>query len=248
MRLHAGFVLLLLVGCDRATPLRAPAQAASAGPVAPNASARALPTTTPSASALPTTTPSAAASEARSIVHSSTTCGDVEGAWSPVVSGLRGRLVTSGSKPDHSALRIVLELENVSDQGPLEIHWMGDVHLGFATFRLDDAAGNDIEPPWRLGGNAPSGNIRAFLPPAKVVRYDVHGGPFETMMGGRILRIGAFWGRQLPSDGSRRFLRGQVTGAPALDGAIAYEGNAPAAMPRGRVWIGRLELPAVCIR
>lgn len=171
-------------------------------------------------------------------------CGDVVGAWSSVVDGLRARLVTSGSKPDKSSLRIVLEIENVSDQ-PLEIHWDG-LYLGFQTFRLEDATGNDVEPPWRLPGNAPSGKVRAVFPPAKVVTYELHRGPFEKMKDARILRIGAFWGREL--DGSRRLLRSKVMGVPKLEGAAAYEGQELATnVPPGRVWTGPLEVPGVCV-
>jgi hypothetical protein len=176
-------------------------------------------------------------------------CGDVVGAWSPVVSGLRARLVTSGSQADHSALHIVLEVENVSGHGPLAVDWEGYIPFGFVTFRLEDAAGTDREPAWALGGNSPSGKIRAIFPPNKVVSYVIHDSTFGSMMGGRILRIGAFWGRELPSNGSRRFLRARVTGSPALVAAVTYEGEEPAATSTpASVWVGSLDVPLVCIQ
>ncbi len=183
-------------------------------------------------------------------------CGDVTGAWSSVVGGLRGRLVTSGSRADGSALRVTVELQNVSGAGPLEIHWSGRPQAGFLTFRLDDAAGAEVpEPPWRLGGNEPGGNLRETIPPTGTVRRDVADNVLERFNGERILRIGAFWARQMPSDGSRRALRATVTGeAPSDAGTLVYSAEGGAvrtASPsdeRGRVWTGSLELPAVCVQ
>jgi hypothetical protein len=174
-------------------------------------------------------------------------CGDVIGAWSQTVNGLRARLVTSGSKPDRSALDITLEIENVSDQ-PIEMHWTGYIPLGFASFRLDDTQGKDIEPAWRFGGNAPSGDVRAIFRPKKTIRYDVHRGAFVPTMGNRALRIGAFWGRELPGDGTKRFLRATITAGPAHRNASAYEGNDLVHdPPPARVFAGTLEVPAVCV-
>jgi hypothetical protein len=174
-------------------------------------------------------------------------CGDVTGAWSQVVGGLRARLVTSGSKPDRSALDITLEIENVGGDA-IELPWSGYVPLGFATFRLDDAQGNDIEPAWRFGGNSPSGDVRAIFRPKKTMRYDVHRGTFVTMMGKRALRVGAFWGRELPTDGSKRFLRATITAGAPHPNAPAYEANEIVPdPPNSRVFSGTLEIPPVCI-
>lgn len=180
---------------------------------------------------------------------SSVPCGNVVGAWSMVVNGLRARLVTSESKPDRSALDIDLEVENVSPQEPIELHWTGYVTLGFATFRLEDAAGSDAEPPWRFAGNSAAGPTRGLFPAGKVIRYVVHRGPFATMNGRRALRIGAFWGRELPSDGSKPFfLRAVVTAGPTHSNAPTYEGDQLVRTPApARVWTGTLEIPAVCI-
>lgn len=174
-------------------------------------------------------------------------CGDVVGAWSPVVNGLRARLVTTGSKPDHSALDVALEIENVGGD-VIELPWSGDVGLGFATFRLDDAQGKDIEPAWRFGGNSFTGDVRAIFRPKKTIRYDVHRGAFATMNGKRALRIGAFWGRELPNDGSRRFLGATITAGTPKPDAPAYEGvEIVRDPPRAKVFSGTLQVPAVCI-
>ncbi|HEY8080060.1 MAG TPA: hypothetical protein VIF62_38280 [Labilithrix sp.] len=174
-------------------------------------------------------------------------CGDVVGAWSPVVSGLHARLVTFGSNRDRSALDVVLEIENVGSDA-IELPWSGRIALGFAKFRLDDARGNDVEPAWAFGGNEFTGDVRAIFRPKKTIRYDVHRGAFESMSGKRALRIGAFWGRELPSDGSKRFLHATLTaGSPHAD-AIAYEGNDLVRdEPHARAFAGTIEVPAVCI-
>lgn len=210
-------------GCERAGPAAPSSSASSAAPAS----------SAPLQGVAPPPSPSKA-------------CGDTVGAWSSVVDGLRGRLVTSGSKPDHSALRIVLELENKSGR-PLDLHWTGN-HLGFATFRLEDEAGKDPEPGWRLGGNEATGNLRATLSETAPTTYVVHDGPFGSMNGGRILRIGAFWGRELPGGGARRSLRAVVVGGPANPDAAPLAGSASApTTARGRPWTGRLELPPVCV-
>ncbi len=176
-------------------------------------------------------------------------CQDVVGAWSPIVNGLRARLTTSGSKPDGSALDITLEVENVGSEA-VEISWTGVLPLGFASFRLDDARGTDIEPEWRFGGNAPSGEARALFRARSTQRYEVHRGAFVTMTGKRALRIGAFWGRELPTDGQKRFLRATLAAGPPHVNAPdhAYEGTAVVLKPPpARAFVGPLEVPAVCI-
>lgn len=181
---------------------------------------------------------------------SATACGDVVGAWSSVVNGLRGRLVTSGSRRDRLALRVVIELEN--DSGSLlEIDWTGRIHVGFATFHLEDEHRKEVpEPGWQFGGNeAASGQLRTPLAPTGVAQRVVGDKVLLPFNGGRAIRIGAFWGRDMPTDGSRRFLRATVRGGPLLPDALAYEGDSfVEKAPRGRAWVGALELPAVCIR
>ena len=176
-------------------------------------------------------------------------CGDVTGAWSPVVSGLRARLVTSGSIRDRSALDITLEIENVSAD-MIDLSWTGSIPLGFARFHLDDASGKDIEPAWRFGGNELTGDVRAIFRPHQTVRYRIHRGAFVTMMGKRALRIGAFWGRELPTDGSKRFLRATLTGGPPHAKAIpyAYEGDDLVRdPPSARPFSAALDVPPVCV-
>lgn len=179
-------------------------------------------------------------------------CGDVEGAWSSPVDGLRGRILTSRAQPDRSSLRVEVELENVSAE-PLAIHWDGYVNLGFVTFRLDDEAGAEVpEPDWRLGGNEPGGSLREVIPAGGTVRHAI-GEVFARFDGRRILRIGAFWGREMPTDGARRFLRGQVVGRAPRPGDLLVETEGDELTVRdsagtdARAWTGPLELPAVCI-
>jgi len=157
-------------------------------------------------------------------------------------------LVTSGSKPDRSALDVVLEIENVANEA-VELSWTGYIPLGFASFRLEDAQANDVEPSWRFGGNAPSGNARALFRKNQTIRYDIHRGPFTPMMGKRALRIGTFWGRELPTDGTSRSLRATITGAAAIQSdAATYEGvDSVSTPPPARAFVGTLDIPAVCI-
>lgn len=130
------------------------------------------------------------------------------GAWSATAGDVRGRLVRSGD-------RIELELENASQQ-PHELRWDG-THLGFATFRLDDASGVEVpEPSWRYGGNEMVGSQSLQLPPG-TTRVVIGDPIYGSMMGHRTIRIGAFWGRELPDDGSPRFLRARVAADPAID-------------------------------
>lgn len=177
-------------------------------------------------------------------------CGDVEGAWSAPVDGLRGRLVTSGSRADHTALRVDVELENVGD-APLAIHWDGRPSLGFVTFALADRSGADVpDPPWRLGGNEPGGSMAEVIGAHATVRHTIPN-VFDRFDGGRIVRIGAFWGMPMPEDGA--LLRGTVAGR---EGAPDDLGVVPGdeVLVRGepiaaglRTWRGPLELPPVCL-
>lgn len=165
------------------------------------------------------------------------------------MDGLRARWVTAGSKPDHSALDITLEIENVSPEA-VDLAFTGYIPLGFTTFRLDDAQGHDIEPDWRFGGNSPTGDSRALFRAGQTVRYSIHRGAFPMMANKRALRIGAFWGRELPSDGTKRFLRAVVHGSTRTDHTpdFAYEGNELVRNPpTARSFTGALEIPAVCV-
>ncbi|MCB9595477.1 MAG: hypothetical protein H6719_22340 [Sandaracinaceae bacterium] len=182
-------------------------------------------------------------------------CRDVTGEWSSPVDGLRGRLVTSGASASHDALRLTVELENVSDHD-LSIHWDGRPSLGFVAFALDDADGVEVpEPPWALGGNEPGGSLFTVVPAGATARHalpDV----LDTFDGGRIFRIGTFWARQMPDDGSRWTVRARVTGRAASandlvvrvdeagDTIIDGDTGDSAASP----WIGPLDLPGVCAR
>jgi len=160
---------------------------------------------------------------------------DATGAWSSAVAGLRGRLVRTGE-------RVELELDNVSAR-PLELHWAG-YRLAFATFRLDDASGAEVpEPDWRYGGNEATGRQHLLL--ATGTTRVVVGDPiFGEVSGRRTVRIGAFWGREMPADGSPRFLRARVIGAQPSSGELDPATSAA----RGVVWLGSLDVPPVCLR
>lgn len=195
---------------------------------------------TPESGVTPTTPPAA------------DVCGDVVGAWSGVTSGLRARLITSGSRADHSALRVSLELENVSGQGPLEIHWSGRPNLGYASFGLDDATGVEVPAPdWAFGGNESTGDIWELVPATGSLRHDVAPNVFDEFSGRRVLRVGTFWAREMPTDGSHVLLRATLAGRAPLEADTALvDGVARTASPddpRGRAWIGTLEVPPVCV-
>ena len=111
------------------------------------------------------------------------------------------------------------------------------------------------EPGWGFGGNEASGSLYETVSASSVVRHEVPT-EFSTMSGKRVLRIGAFWGRELPSDGSQRFLRATVVGrAPEADDLWVRFGEgdegtrvgAAPTEPPGRAWTGSVDLPGVCI-
>jgi hypothetical protein len=142
---------------------------------------------------------------------------DPTGAWSGTAEGVRARLVRAGE-------RVELELENTRQQ-PLELRWSGN-HLAFATFRLDDAAGAEIpEPEWQYPGNEHTGDQQLALPATSTTRVVVGDSIFARFGERRTVRIGAFWGREMPADGSPAFLRTRLA-----------------------LWKGSLEVPPVCLR
>lgn len=155
-------------------------------------------------------------------------------------------------------MRVTLELENVSEQ-PLEIHWTGRADAGFATFALDDPSGTEVpEPDWEFGGNEATGVLRVFLAPTSITRHQVPVGVHARPDGVFVVRVGAFWGREIPAADPRAYLRARVTGAPPSDEETfpvelsEEDGSALARVasptdPRGRPWIGSLELPGVCV-
>lgn len=172
-------------------------------------------------------------------------CAVGPGSWSPTVDGLRARLVTTNASRE--GVDVDLEVENTSGAA-VELHWTGNLPLGFAELHLDDAAGRDVVPDWRFVGNSPSGDVRSVFPSGQTVRYAVHRGPFGKMGAARTMRIGAFWGRELPGGGEKRFLRATITAGGAHPTAPAYLGAEPAAKAAaGRAWSGALQVPAVCI-
>ena len=163
------------------------------------------------------------------------------GAWSSAVDGLRGRLVVSGAG---ASLRVVIELENVSAQ-PIALHWDGSPSVGFATFALRDAAGNEPMPDWVFGGSEPTGALALVIPAGSAVERDATAS-FVAGPGGeaRVLRIGAFWGRPMPEDGSPRYLSARVVARAPAPGDVTEEGDA---VSGARAWVGAIELPAACI-
>ena len=80
---------------------------------------------------------------------------DAQDAWSPVVRGVRGRLLVTEKRSDAAGrplVRLDLELENLSDS-PVEISW---AHLG-RVLRLsaEDSSGAGL-PLLHPGGNTPA--------------------------------------------------------------------------------------------
>lgn len=182
-------------------------------------------------------------------------CGDVVGAWSAVSDGLRMRLITSGSRPDRSALRIEVEIENTSARG-VELHWEGRFDGGWASPGMRDLRGVDVPaPPWAFGGNEYVGRIRLPIAARHTTRIELAANAF-TPRPQRSLRIGAFWARQMPTDGrAARFYVRTRTSATALaspatlvrnrDGSHTAQQTIPG--PRFAVWRGSIEVPSVCV-
>jgi hypothetical protein len=148
-------------------------------------------------------------------------------------------------------LRVELEIENTADQARA-VHWNG-ASLGMATFQLSLPDGTEVPPPdWAWGGNEPTGPSRRVIPAHSSVKILVGDNIFAPFGGRRALRIGAFWGREMPSDGSSRRLGARLEGhAPVKDEAIIdasdTEQRADATEPPGHAWQSRLDVPPVCI-
>ena len=78
--------------------------------------------------------------------------------------------------------------------------------------------------------------------------------PFARFDNGPILRIGAFWARELPVDG-RRVLRAAIAGgAPAVNEVLVVRDEGGTMIreteptdPVGRTWTGPLDVPGVCV-
>ena len=207
-------------------------------------------------------------------VSASERCEFGAGEWSTPVDGMRGRLVSS--RVDET-LQLTLELENISDE-PREIYWYGRPDAGFASFALLDTDGVEVpEPGWQLGGNEHTGVLRTTIRPSAVVSHRVPIDVFERQDGMRIVRIGAFWGRELPPEESRAYLRARVNGGAPTgpetlvveisddgsvdvrepttetladlsdDGGVVEHVPVPSE-PRGRAWTESLEIPPLCIQ
>ncbi|MBW2460673.1 MAG: hypothetical protein JRH11_03435 [Deltaproteobacteria bacterium] len=167
---------------------------------------------------------------------------------------MRARLVTTGGGEEQAPLTLAIELENISDEG-IDLHWRGPPH-GFATFYLDDETGAEVpEPPWRLGGNEPGGDLLEHIAVHTAVRTEL-GEIIARFDSEPIVRIGAFWARELPPAGTRRVLRARITGrAPVADEVYVARGDDNDTVirsvrpndPRGRVWTGPLEVPGICV-
>lgn len=184
-------------------------------------------------------------------------CADQQGAWSSTTGGLRARLVSSGTRPDRSALAVSLELENTLADATLELHWLGGLEAGFFTPRLALPDGREVPPPgWAFGGNQPVGRMVLRVAPRSTVRVLVAPNLYTRFMNGRALRVGAFWGRAMPSDGSTRLFGGTVAGAAPpseqefelrteYGSEVARE--ARPAPPNARAWVANLAVPGLCV-
>jgi len=172
-----------------------------------------------------------------SVSEPSAECEGGTGAWSEAVDGLRGRIVFSETEP-----HVVIEFENVS---AIALHWDGSPSVGFATFALRDGEGNEPMPDWAFGGNEIGGSLALAIPPSSSLERDAMSS-FVTGPGGetRVLRIGAFWGRAMPEDGSPRYLSARVVSRAPASGDRTEDG---APIGGATPWTGTLEVPAVCI-
>lgn len=144
-------------------------------------------------------------------------CGDVTGPWSSAVDGLRARFVTSGSRPDGSSLAVHLELENLSREN-IELAWSG-TSLAFAAIRLTDAQGRELPAPgWAFGGNEFTGAMSLLVPAGRTARVVVASNLIAPMMGRRAVRIGAFYGRELPTNGTTAMLAATIAPSASRQG------------------------------
>jgi hypothetical protein len=156
--------------------------------------------------------------------------------WSPVVEGVRGRLIaTSAQDAGRPQIRLDLELENVTDLGtPIEIWWtnwsaMLDLSLedstGTVLPRLG-LAGNEAGPPPFWLALLRHGSMRAMI--------TKHA--FEYVSNDRLLlRPTTFQGWALADRTSPLYLRGTLTPKPSPQ-------------PRDRAWRGPLAFPRVRVR
>jgi hypothetical protein len=167
------------------------------------------------------------------------------GAWSPIVDGLRARMIREAA-PSSNGPRLAIEVENTSSE-PREIYWLGRPSLGYVTFRLFEGAREVGEPDWRFGGNEPGGSMRESLAPGSTIRRSIDAA-YTDMNGKRALRIGAFWGREVPEKGAQ--LGGVLRGGPADPKAMTLNQDrvvAPDTIPHGRAWLGSIEIPPIPI-
>lgn len=179
-------------------------------------------------------------------------CGDVIGAWSAPVDGVRARLVTTRAA---GVRGVSLDVENTGGE-PRELRWLGYLDAGFATFRLLDGAGHEPPPVLAWGGNALGGALREVLPVGRAVRHVIGRDLVVVSQGRRLVRIGAFGGGwELPADGAPRFLAARLASDPSVSPTLRLEvdperelsTHPDAEPPHGRPWAGPLDVPPVCV-
>jgi hypothetical protein len=163
------------------------------------------------------------------------------GAWSPVVEGVRGRLVATAlvdanGKPQ---LAVDLDLENVSDMGnPIEIYCGGDGQA-LVHFAAEDESGTALAQPSHMGGSYAS-------PPPFWLEL-LHGSSLHVTITKAayeyvsptdvLLRPKTFEAWPLPAQRTTKlYLRAKVVAFPSPPDARDH-----------RAWKGPLDLPRVAL-
>jgi hypothetical protein len=162
----------------------------------------------------------------------------IEGRWSAIVNGLRGRLLlTADDEGTRPQLRIELELENVRDTlRPIEIPWR-EPPSSIVQFSLEDQAGAPV-----VSDIIPGGNEFSTMPYVLTLPMS-SATPHDTVA----------WRIRIPKDAILfrpfTFVGWRMTAAPAplyLSAKLAPKRPDTADQTR-RLWVGPLVLPRVAL-
>jgi hypothetical protein len=161
----------------------------------------------------------------------------VEGAWSPVVDGLRGRLVLTGASDSlkRAKLQISLDLENVrNDSTSIGIWLLHGLNNRVVPLTLVDESGQEV-PRLVPAGSETNGPLLRWIPARETVRIAFWGGyEYVTARSRILLRPSTFVAWDITSLRNQLYLRGAVT--PYVS---------PDSSQRG--WAGTLQLPLVAL-
>jgi hypothetical protein len=161
----------------------------------------------------------------------------VEGAWSPVVDGLRGRLVLTGGSDSlkRARLQVMLDLENVrNDNTPISLWLMRGLNERVVSLTLVGESGQEM-PKFRPAGSEGNGPLLLSIPARDTIRRSFWGGYTYAMDPPRIwLRPAHFVAWDITSVTQQLYLRGAVT--PIVPADTSQRG-----------WTGTLQLPLVAL-